>query len=314
MCYRLQHVGRAGLRPSRLHRHAERPGRDQDVRAVCSIPRSTRSVSRSRRPCSTSPGSRTALNTTATTGTSRGPGRPTRTSPAGPSATSTGSYYGLRRVLAVLGSDALGDSRRPRSTSSPRSRARTERPADDYIINDPVLGWILNPAVGASSSVWTAPRPRAERAMRRALAEGQHELDSNGRGERPGRHHLHLGRRGEHVAAQHPHGPGTTEVSWMNSLVGESEAVRDGGHRSANSYIKPRGPSIYTIGYDLDGVIPASTSRCRQAGPDHGHQTGSSYRAGRVHGLHRHAGVRHAIRRSRWRVPRTSTTSPIRPA
>ena len=44
----------------------------------------------------------------------------------------------------------------------------------------------------------------------------------------------------------------------------------------ANSYIKPKGTVIYTIGYDLDGVNPGQYEPCRQAGPDHGASVGST--------------------------------------
>ena len=172
-------------------------------------------------------------------------------------------------------------------------------PADDYLVNDPVLGWILNPLSAFNQRLGCAAAAGGT-SYAPALAEAQHELDINGRGNvqdviifisdggaNTWPHNIWTG------AGNDP------SVSWMNSPAQSAKPCAT-AVTEANSYIKPKGTVIYTIGYDLDGASPGVYEPCRKANPSTGHQDNSQGNRGiGVHGLHRHAGDRHGSGRRR---------------
>ena len=197
----LQRCGRAGRRPSGLHRHAERQGRHQDVRAATSTRRSTRSASRSHRRSSTNPGSPTAPNTAATKGYEPWTGTPNPNVASGPLRNIDGQYFGYdaywpywvtwgtrtpsRYVVASL-EGADGNAGR---------RLHRQRPGARL---DPQPAVCLQPAPGLCRG---RGRDVVRAGARRGAARARHQRPRK----RPGRHHLHLRRRSEHMAEQHPH-------------------------------------------------------------------------------------------------------------
>jgi Flp pilus assembly protein TadG len=148
-------------------------------------------------------------------------------------------------------------------------------PADDYMVNDPVLGWILNP-LSAFNQRLDCAAAAGGTSYAPALAEAQHELDTNGRGNVQDVI-IFISDGGANTWPKNIFtGPGSDpSVSWMNSWsVGQNpcgSAVTE-----ANSYIKPKGTVVYTIGYDLDGVNPGQYEPCRRPDQTTGHQTGST--------------------------------------
>jgi hypothetical protein len=140
--------------------------------------------------------------------------------------------------------------------------------SDDYIINDPVQGWILNPAstvvqklncAGAAGSTHYAA----------AMEEAKWELGAYGRGNVEDII-IFLSDGGANTM---PHNipSGDLMNSYMDKPCGAGVAM-------ANSMKGPQSnPStvIYTIGYDLDGANPGVNEPCRKPDPVTGHQNNS---------------------------------------
>jgi hypothetical protein len=149
-------------------------------------------------------------------------------------------------------------------------------PADDYIVNDPVLGWILNPSQSAFLQRLDCGAAAGGTAYAAALAEAQHELDIHGRG---GVQDVIIF-MSDGGANTWPHniytGVGNDpSVSWMNNWA-QGQNPCGMAVTEANSYIKSKGTVIYTIGYDLDGASPGQYEPCRRPDQNTGHQSGST--------------------------------------
>jgi hypothetical protein len=137
--------------------------------------------------------------------------------------------------------------------------------ADDYLVNDPVSGWILNPA---SALIQRLDCAGAEGSTSYALAieEAQHELDRNGRG------------NVQDVIVFL--GDGAANSSPMNLPAGHWTNNPSNQQRPCGSAVqsaqrvKDQGTIVYTIGYDLNG---AGTDYERCLRPDaNGHQQAST--------------------------------------
>ncbi len=138
-------------------------------------------------------------------------------------------------------------------------------PADDYLVNDPVLGWTLNPL---SALVQRLDCAGAEGSTSYALAveEAQHELDRNGRGNVQDI----IVFLGDGAANSSPMSLPTGH--WTNNPTNQARpcgtAVQSAGR------VKAQGTIVYTIGYDLNG---AGTDYERCLRPDaSGHQQAST--------------------------------------
>jgi hypothetical protein len=181
---------------------------------------------------------------------------------APPGANYNGKFYGL---------DAYWPSwdLTPPSTPSVYTVASLEGadgiPADDYLINDPVSGWMLNPL---SALVQRLDCAGAEGSTSYALAveEAQHELDAHGRGNVQDV----VVFLGDGAANSSP--MSLPSNHWTNNPT--NQATPCGTAVQSAQRLKDRGTVVYTIGYDLNG---AGTDYERCLRPDaNGHQQAST--------------------------------------
>ena len=177
--------------------------------------------------------------------------------PPGPNL--NGKFYGLDAYWPSWIPSPLG------STPSLYTVASLEGadgvPADDYLVNDPVSGWILNPL---SALVQRLNCAGAEGSTSYALAieEAQHELDRNGRGTVQDV----IVFLGDGAANSSPMSLPTGH--WTNNPTNQQRPC--GTAVQSAQRVKDQGTVVYTIGYDLNG---AGTDYERCLRPDaSGHQ------------------------------------------
>jgi putative Flp pilus-assembly TadE/G-like protein len=134
-------------------------------------------------------------------------------------------------------------------------------PNDDYIINDPQNGWIINPA---STFVQRLGCVRAAGSTHyaAALEEAKYELGRNGRGNVQ-----------DIIIFLTDGGANTTpqNIPTGDPLAQQPASQPCGAAVAIANQLKPS-TIIYTIGYDLDGANPGQNEPCRKPDPVTGHQ------------------------------------------
>ena len=148
--------------------------------------------------------------------------------------------------------------------------------ADDYVVNDPVQGWILNPA-SAFVQRLNCAGARGGTSYALSIESAQHELARNGRGPVQDVIIFLSDGGGEHVADRtcRPAQRALDEQPQQCRQRRAAPAVQ----AAANA--KGAGAVIYTIGYDLakaanGGVAELCKRPNMNAGPNYGHSTGST--------------------------------------
>jgi Flp pilus assembly protein TadG len=141
-------------------------------------------------------------------------------------------------------------------------------PADDYIINDPVNGWDINPASTLVQRLGCA-QAAGSTHYAAALEEAKWEL---GNGGRPTAQDIIIFLSDGGANTMPPNIPsGDLMVNYQQKPCGAGVAMANGmkGPQANPSTI------IYTIGYDLDGANPGVNEPCRKPDPTTGHQNNS---------------------------------------
>jgi hypothetical protein len=144
--------------------------------------------------------------------------------------------------------------------------------ADDYVVNDPVQGWILNPA-SAFVQRLNCAGARGGTSYSLSIESAQRELARNGRG--PVQDVIiFLSDGGANVSPTD-----VPNAHWTNNP--SSVATPCGTAVQAAANAKGAGAIIYTIGYDLakaanGGVAELCKRPNMNAGANYGHSTGST--------------------------------------
>ena len=145
-------------------------------------------------------------------------------------------------------------------------------PADDYIINDPSLGWIINP-LSAVVQRLNCTGASGGTSYSLSIESAQRELARNGRGSV------------QDIIIFLSDGGANTSPSdvptghWTNNPGNVATPCGTGVQAAANA--KGSGAIVYTIGYDLaKGAGGGAAEICRRPnmtpGPNYGHSTGST--------------------------------------
>jgi Flp pilus assembly protein TadG len=156
-------------------------------------------------------------------------------------------------------------------------------PATDFLINDPSLGWILNPASNLVQRL-NCMGGAGSTSYAQALAEAEHELQIHGRanvddviifmsdgGANTWPHNMLTAAAG-----------GDPAVSWMDDPnVGKNPC---GMALTEANNIKSPTTTIYTIGYGL-GLDDASSEPCRTPSMPSGHQGSATTEPDGLHAI-----------------------------